>query len=269
MNTIYSINSNKKIMINSGNINTINYKNSNSQQNKILSIPNTKSNHQRSSSIPINKILSTNQNNILKASRESSRESRERFRPASRNLKNLSNLNEARTEQAAKLEEDIYKLDKENSLLIKRNNDFELYFETLRNKLEKLSFNVKEAKDNIINALRLRTSLINKHNKIQKEIEFSQREFEMFRIIKEYKINTVSNNIQYAKNIKEDRKNSFAKKIETEMLNKINLEKDLRETKNKIKKMRFSLADIQNKRNKSADKILKEKCDMERFLIDL
>lgn len=235
------------------------FQNHNNTQNKI---PSAKA-HQRSSSIPIRKILQTNPSNISKISRETSRE---RTQPASRNLRTI---NEERIEQTEKLESDINKLEKENSLLIKRNNDFELYLDTLKSKLQKLNFEFKDAKENILIALRNKNNLVAKLNKIQKEIEFSQREFEMFRVIKEYKINTVSNNIQYAKNIKEDRKNSFAKKIESEMQQSIKIRKDLKETKSKIKKMRLHLASIEDKRNKSADKIFKEKHEMERFLINI
>lgn len=227
-------------------------------------IPTTaKTMHQRSSSIPTRKNLETNSISILKPSRNSSRE---RSRPASRNLRNL---NEERLEQVEKLENDINKLEKENSLLLKRNNDFELYLDKLKEKLDLLNFKMKDAKDDIYNAQRLKNNLISKSNKIKKELEFSQREFEMFKNVKEFKINTVSNNIQYSKIIKEDRKNSFARKIEAEVQNNIKLEKDLKVTRNKVKKMRLYLNNIQETRNKSADKILKEKHEMERFLINI
>jgi len=237
----------------------MNNKINNLSQNKILSAKG----HQRSSSIPIRKNMEINANNISKAPREISKE---RSRPASRNLQNLNN---ERIEQAEKFEEDLIKFEKENSLLLKRNNDFELFLDKLKSKLEKINLCFKDFKESIINAQRLKTNLVNKCNKIKKEIEFSQREFEMFRMSKEYKINTVCNNIQYAKNIKEDRKNSFAKKIEFELQNKFKIEKDLKETNNKIKKMRKYLSDIEEKRNKSADKIFKEKHEMERFLINI
>ena len=223
----------------------MNIKITNYPENKI---PSAKK-HQRSSSIPISKNLDKNANNILKPSREISRE---RSRPVSRNIKNLY---EERNEQTEKLENEISKLEKENSILFKRNNDFELYLDKL--------------KENNLNAQRLKTNLTNKFNRIKKEIEFSQREFEMFKNVKEFKINIVNNNIQYAKNIKEDRKNSFAKKIESELLNGKRLEKDLKETRDKIKKMRMYLNKIQDKKNKSADKIFKEKHEMERFLINI
>lgn len=219
--------------------------------------------HQRSSSIPTRKNIVSNSNVMLKGNRENSRE---RSRPASKNLRDLNN---ERLEQADKLEEDIAKLEKENCLMLKRNNDFELFLDKLKFKLEKLNLNYKDTKDNIHNAQRLKTNLINKRNKIKKDIENSHREFEMFKMFKEYKINTVNNNIQYAKNIKEDRKNSFAKKIEIELHNQKKIEKDFKETKNKINKMKKYLSDIDAKRNKSADKIFKEKHEMERFLINI
>ena len=237
----------------------MNNKINNLSQKKILSAKG----HQRSSSIPIRKNMEINANNISKAPREISKE---RSRPASRNLQNL---NYERIEKAEKFEEDLIKFEKENSLLLKRNNDFELFLDKLKSKLEKINVCFKDFKESIINAQRLKTNLVNKCNKIKNDIEFSQREFEMFRMSKEIKINTVCHNIQYAKNIKEDRKNSFAKKIEFELQNKFKIEKDLKETNNKIKKMRKYLSDIEDKRNKSADKIFKEKHEMERFLINI
>jgi len=228
--------------------------------------------YQRSSSIPTRKKIdnSRDNSNIIINTETSNKKQREnsraRIRPPSRNFRDLQ---EEREEQATKLEEEILILEKENALLNKRNNDFDLFLEKLKCKNESLSLQIKANREKILTSQKLKNNLMNKLSRIKKDMELSKREFEMFRNVKVFKLNIVNNNIQNAKNFSEDRKNSFERKIQSELENKTNLERTLSEVKNKIKHLTNHLMDIREKRNKSANKIFREKREMEKFLINI
>ena len=221
-------------------------------------IPNVK--YQRSSSIPLKKILSNDLDNQNKINRELSRP---RQRPVSKNLKEL---NDERLNQFNKIEEEVIFLEKENAYLNRNNNDYELYLKKIKTKNETLNLQIKGLRDKILQEQKLKNNLLNKLTKIKKDFELSQKEFHMHKILTDYRLNVVNNNIKHNKNISEDRKNSFGKKIESELSNKQTLVKNLKEVKNKIQKMRSSLYEINHKRNKSTEIIYREKFEMEKFL---
>ncbi len=223
--------------------------------------------YQRSSSIPIRKKIENQKDNnkiILSANLGDNIKSRER--PASRNFWNIQ---EEREGQIKKLEGEILNLEKENSLLNKRNNDFDLFLDKLKRKHEDLIIQLKETKDKFLNSQRMKNNLFNKLNRIKKNMELSQIEFEMFRNVKEFKMNIINSNIKNSKNFSKEKKNDFAKKIENELQINKNLEKNLYEINSKIRSMRIYLLNIREKKNKSVDKILKEKYEMEKFLINI
>jgi len=183
--------------------------------------------------------------------------------------KKINDLNLQRFQQLSNLEEEVINIEKDNTNLTKNNNFNKVFLNILKEKNEKLDIQIKGFKEKMISAQKMKNCLFNKLNKIKNEFLFSQTEFRINTMMKENKINQVMNNVHYLKDSNEDQKNIFGRKIENELVNKNNTEKDLKKVKYQINLMKKCLSKINEKKFFENENILKERNEMEKFLNEL
>lgn len=224
------------------------------------------SNYKRCSSIPLKTRDGSCQKYLNNASSLISNNSSIKKRPIS---KSIREINEERIDKMNELEKEIFTMENENVKLTKYINDNQVLLEKLTLKSEKLALQVKGLRDRIFKIQKQKANLIHKHANINKDIQLTHKEINAHRRIKDYKVFLRNSKIEHENMLHEDRKNNFLKKYEKELQIKNDLEKSLKEVQNKINEYKIHFNRVDHKRQKSCDAIIRQRAEMQNFLLEI
>lgn len=172
-------------------------------------------------------------------------------------------------EKLLKLKNEINLIDAENERQKDENNELNMTYQNYLNLNQEMEIRMKGMKEIMISTLRNKTGLQNQSKDLQKEIEQTNKDIEIYRIDNNYKVKIIQNDIEHTKNTKEDQVNNLQKKIENEINTGNNLQDKINEIRAEIQKYKDLIQDFDKVDNSRNVNLLKETNDMKKFLAEL
>lgn len=182
---------------------------------------------------------------------------------------NLQQFYNNSKEKLIKLKSEITLLDNENERQKDENNQLNMTYNECLNKNEEICLRIKGMKEILLAAVKNKTSLQNELRDIQKQIDQTDKDIEIYKIDNNYKVKIIQNDIEHTKNTKEDQVKNLQQKIENEVNMSNNLIDKIREIKEEIQKYKELIQDFDKVDNTRNNNILKETNDMKKFLAEL
>lgn len=172
-------------------------------------------------------------------------------------------------EKLLKLKNEINLIDAENERQKDENNDMNMNYQNYVDLNQEMEIRMKGMKEIMIATLRNKTGLQSQLKDLQKEIEQTNKDIDIYRIDNNYRVKIIQNDIEHTKNTKEDQVKNLQKKIENEINNGSNLQDKINEIRAEIQKYKDLIQDFDKVDNSRNVNLLKETNDMKKFLSDL
>ena len=172
-------------------------------------------------------------------------------------------------EKLLKLKNEINLIDAENQRQKDENNELNMAYNNYLNQNQEMDIRMKGMKEIMIATLKNKTGLQNHLKDLQKEIEQTNKDIEVYRIDNNYRVKIIQNDIEHTKNTKEDQVKNLQKKIENEINTGNNLQDKINEIRAEIQKYKDLIQDFDKVDNSRNVNLLKETNDMKKFLAEL
>jgi hypothetical protein len=182
---------------------------------------------------------------------------------------NLQQFYATSKEKLLKLKNEINLIDAENERQKDENNDLNMTYQNYLNLNQEMEIRMKGMKEIMISTQKNKAGLQNHLKDLQKEIEQTNKDIEIYRIDNIYKVKIIQNDIEHTKNTKEDQVNNIQKKIENEINTGNNLQDKITEIRAEIQKYKDLIQDFDKVDNSRNVNLLKETNDMKKFLAEL
>ncbi len=172
-------------------------------------------------------------------------------------------------EKLLKLKNEINLIDAENERQKDENNELNMAYQNYLNLSQEMEIRMKGMKEIMISTLKNKTANQSQLKDLQKEIEQTNKDIEVYRIDNNYKVKIIQNGIEHTKNTREDQVKNLQKKIENEIDTGNNLQDKINEIRAEIQKYKDLIQDFDKVDNSRNVNLLKETNDMKKFLADL
>ncbi len=182
---------------------------------------------------------------------------------------NLQQFYQNSREKLLKLKNEIILIEAENETQKDENNELNLNNQQYINTNEELILRLKGMKEILLTAMKNKTSLQTQMRDLQKEIDHTDKDIEIYKIDNNYKVKIIQNDIEHTKNTKEDQVKNLQKKIENEINIGSNLKDKMVEIRGEIQKYKDLIQDFDKVDNVRNNNLMKDTNDMKKFLAEL
>jgi len=182
---------------------------------------------------------------------------------------NLQQFYQNSKEKLLKLKNEINLIDAENERQKDENNQLNLNYQQYLNMNEEVNIRIKGMKEILLSTLKNKSALQNQLKEMQKEIDHTDKDIEIYKIDNNYKVKIIQNDIEHTKNTKEDQVKNLQKKIENEINTGNNLQDKINEIRAEIQKYKDLIQDFDKVDNNRNNNLMKETNDMKKFLAEL
>jgi len=172
-------------------------------------------------------------------------------------------------EKLLKLKNEINLIDAENERQKDENNELTMTYQSYLTLNQEMEIRMKGMKEIIISTLKNKTGLQSHLKDLQKEIETTNKDIDIYKIDNNYKVKIIQNDIEHTKNTKEDQVKNLHKKIENEINNGNNLQDKIKDISAEIQKYKDLIQDFDKVDNSRNINLLKETNEMKKFLAEL
>jgi chromosome segregation ATPase len=172
-------------------------------------------------------------------------------------------------EKLLKLKNEINLIDAENERQKDENNELTMTYQSYLTLNQEMEIRMKGMKEIIISTLKNKTGLQSHLKDLQKEIETTNKDIDIYKIDNNYKVKIIQNDIEHTKNTKEDQVKNLQKKIENEIINSNNLLDKIKDIRAEIEKYKDLIQDFDKVDNSRNINLLKETNEMKKFLAEL